>query len=752
LRALGAFIAAIFLGATLLFLSEPMLAKMVLPFLGGTPSVWNTSMVFYQTLLLAGYLYAFASTKWLGRKTQVCIHLGLLVLCAAALPPHIPAGWTPPAQGAPVWWLLAVLARAIGVPFFVLASSTPVLQRWFAGSSHRTANDPYFLYAASNSGSLAGLLAYPFAVEPALRLSVQSVSWSWAYVLFGVMAVISAVIVWNAKADNPPNRISGAEEKSEFVTPGRGLRWVALAFVPSSLMLGVTTALTTDVPATPLLWVLPLAIYLVSFIFVFARRQLISQAALARRLPFVLLLGILPTISRMNLPFWVLLPLYLTTLFFVAMACHGTLAQDRPGAQHLEEFYLWIAFGGMLGGIFNSLVAPVVFSSVTELPVVLIFAAFLRQRAVRSDATSESAFAGARRNDWLLPVLLGIITFAVIEYVAHLVRHHGHAVADAAYILIFGYSALWCLSFGKRPLRFALGLAALALASSFYQGPYGRLLKQERDFFGILRVADDPAGQYRILFHGATIHGIQSLDPGRSREPLAYYTQSGPAGSIMRELRIAKAKNAPSQPGDVNWAVIGLGAGSMACYAEPGDSLTFYEIDPAVDRIAANPQYFTFLSQCAPAAQVVLGDARLRLRDAPDSRYDLIILDAFSGDTIPMHLLTREAVALYKQKLAPGGLLAFHISNLHLRLAEPVAALSQDAGLVCLVDTDTMLSHAEADRGKRASQWAVMARSRNDLGELAGDPHWHETRGNGKYPVWTDDYSSLLHFIKWSEH
>jgi len=739
-----------FVGATLLFLAEPMLAKMVLPFLGGTPSVWNTSMVFYQTVLLAGYLYAWAGTRWLGLRTQICLHLGLILLSLALLPPRIAVDWTPPTHTTPVWALLAELARVIGVPFFVLGGSTPILQRWFALSSHRSARDPYFLYAASNAGSLLGLLAYPLLLEPILRLRIQSETWTWGFALFGLLAIASAATIWNAKPGKTAAAMPAEEAATQVLTLRRRLRWVALAFVPSSLMLGVTTALTTDVPAIPLLWVLPLAIYLVSFILVFARRQVVSRAMLARRLPFMLLLAILPTISKANFPFWALLVLYLTALFFVAMVCHGNMADDRPQAQHLTEFYLWIAFGGMLGGIFNSLVAPVVFSWVAELPIALILAALLRSGASQGDPAL--APSTTRRNDWLLPALLGLTLFAVIECMDHFVHRQRQVELGAAYVLIFGYSMLWCLSFGKRPARFALGLAALTVASFWYQGAYGRLLVRERDFFGISRVADDPGGGYRRLFHGATVHGTQSLDPSRNREPLAYYSQSGPAGSIVRALRAKKESGAQSQSGKADWAVVGLGAGSMACYAQPGDSLTFYEIDPAVVRIATDPHYFTFLSQCAPAARIQLGDARLELRDAPDGAYDLIVLDAFSGDTIPMHLLTREAVALYTRKLAPGGMLAFHISNLHLRLTRPIAALAEDAGLVCLIDTDTVLTPADAALGKSASQWAVMARSRSDLGELAEDPHWRSASEGVGTPVWTDDYSSLVRFIKWSEH
>jgi hypothetical protein len=397
---------------------------------------------------------------------------------------------------------------------------------------------------------------------------------------------------------------------------------------------------------------LPLALYLLSFVLVFASRPLISHTWLVRRLPFLILITLWPTVSKINLPYWAVFPLYLTTLFTVALVCHGELARSRPHVARLTEFYLWISVGGVLGGIFNSLLAPVIFSTVVEFPLALILAALLMP-SLNQKPESAPTKARARRNDLLMPLALGLSMVVVITLLSHLAVRQSRPLEIGVYILLFGYSMVWCLSFGRRPLRFAAGLAALAIAGSFYHGPYGEFLLKERSFFGISRVANDPAGKLRYLFHGAIVHGIQSLDPAKSREPLAYYSSSGPAGSILRAMQ-AKAYHGSSgeliQP---RWGVIGLGAGAMACYLRPGESLTFYEIDPAVKRIAADPRYFTFLSQCAPSSEIVLGDARLKLRDAPDGSYNLFVVDAFSGDTIPMHLVTRQALELYLRKLAP---------------------------------------------------------------------------------------------------
>jgi len=747
---LAVFTFCMFLSATLLFLMEPMMAKMVLPLLGGTPAVWNTCLVFFQSVLLAGYLYAYTATRWLGRRTQIAVHVGLALIPFAVLPPHIPAGWEPPAQSSPVLWILGMLSVAVGLPFFLLSSSTPMLQRWFAQSAHQSAGDPYFLYAASNAGSLVGLFGYPLLLEPTLRVSVQTHLWSYGYALFVGVTVGCGALVWRAQ----PNKMVAVEAPREPAADSANgaawrerLRWIALAFVPSSLMMGVTTALTTNIPAIPLFWVLPLALYLLSFVLVFARRPPLSHVWLVRRLPLLMLFSMLVYVSKIHLPLLILFSLYLVTLFAVAMVCHGELAQGRPPVNRLTEFYLWISVGGVLGGIFNSLVAPLVFSSVLEFPLVLICAALLRPSIDLKPETPASA-AKLRRGDFLFPLAFGLCAVALTLGVSNggylLNRVSGRVIA-----LALGALVVWCLSFGRRPVRFAAGLAALLVAGSMYTGAYGRNLLTERNFFGVLHVTNSPNGRFRYLIHGGTLHGSQSLDSGQSREPLSYYSRSGPAGSILDAMQAKPELGSSSNGHHARWAVVGLGAGAMACYLQPSESLTFYEIDPAVERIALDPKSFTFLKQCAPMAQIVLGDARLRLRDAADGSYDLIVLDAFSGDMIPMHLMTKEALALYVRKLAPGGMLAFHTSNLYLRLGPTLGALANDAGLACLMANHTQVSQAEIDEGKGASQWVVMARSRADLGALGTDAQWRAIETPPGTQVWTDDYSNLLRIINW---
>jgi hypothetical protein len=742
------FTVSMFVSAALLFLVEPMLAKMALPMLGGSPAVWNTCLVFFQAVLLAGYLYSYAATRWLNRRTQILLHVAIALTPLALLPLQIPAGWEPPSQSNPVLSILAMLSVAVGLPFFVLSASTPILQRWFSASGNPQAHDPYFLYAASNAGSLVGLLGYPLLLEPNLRLGQQSHLWSYGYAAFLVLTSASAALTFPTHpAIAAPLAAPVEEEARETEQSGlwrRRLGWIALAFVPSSLMMGVTTALTTDVPAIPLFWVLPLALYLLSFVLVFARRPPFSRAWLIQRLPFLILAALVPTACKIVLPLLGLILLYLLTLFAVALVSHGELARGRPAVSRLTEFYLWISFGGVLGGIFNALIAPRIFSTVVEFPLVLVLAARLRP-SLDGTPLSPAKAATARRNDWLLPIALGLSMAAVLIGLAHAGVELTHPIVA----FFFSCSMLWCLSFAKRPLRFAAGVAALLAASTLFNPNFGQILHTERNFFGVLRVTDSPNGKFRYLIHGGTLHGSQSLDPARSREPLAYYSLSGPAGSILRALQAKTLDASSGNTRKANWAVVGLGAGSMACYMQPGESLTYYEINPAVETIAQNPRYFTFLDQCAPAAPIVLGDARLKLRGAPEAGYDLIVLDAFSGDMIPMHLVTREALALYLRKLAPGGMIAFHISNLYLELGPTLGALASDAGLVSVLDKDDPIPQSQQDAGTLPSHWLVMARTHADLGALATDPRWMPISVQPGTPVFTDDYSNLLQIIKW---
>lgn len=725
----------IFTGAALLFLVQPMFARMVLPLLGGSPAVWNTAMVFYQAVLLAGYAYAHFTTRRLGLRRQPAWHLVLMLAPLLVLPIGLPQGWTPPTGANPAWWLLGVLAVSVGLPFFVVSASSPLLQRWFSACGHRRAADPYFLYAASNLGSLLALVSYPVLVEPRLRLAEQSRLWAVGYAVLVVLTAICGLGIRRSagKAGDPETEAAG--DDGVGITAKRRFRWVMLAFVPCSLMLSVTTYVTTEIAPIPLLWVIPLGIYLLTLVLVFGRRRRVPHVLWVRAMPFavlpvvMMLVMTLAAISFRTLV-WPML-LHFAALFVVAMVCHGELANDRPSVRHLTEFYLWMSAGGVLGGIFNAMLAPLVFPTVYEYPLTIVLACLLMpRRGAASPGLRAKVF------DVVLPVVLGLATAGFILFLS--ARFGSTGLTQA---LIFSVPPLLCLGFSRRPLRFALGIISILAATTLAFRPGIPALHVARSFFGILRVEVIP-GKYpgHVLRHGTTGHGVQSLDPRYRREPLAYFTRAGPFGQMMAAL----PKEATERV-----AVVGLGAGTLACYAEAGEEWTFFEIDPAVERIARDPRYFTYLQDCPAAVTVVLGDARLSLQAAADGRFGLMVLDAYSSDMPPLHLITREALALYVRKLAPGGVIAFNITNRHLDLEPVLAGLARDAGLFALHGHDSFTPEDFKRTGRLASRWVVMAHGPARLGSLASDSRWRQPQPRGQARLWTDDYASLFSVWNW---
>jgi spermidine synthase len=717
----------VFLGATLLFLLQPMFARLVLPLLGGSPAVWNIALVFFQTVLLAGYAYAHASMRGLGARRQSLVHLPLLLAPFAVLPVAVGTGWTPPAETNPAGWLLALLTFAIGLPFFAVSTSSAVLQGWFAASTHSRARDPYFLYAASNAGSLLALLAYPTLVEPRLTLSRQSMLWSWGY---GLLVILTAACAWQLRRQTARPAATAVDLNSQIPNPlspppprpaGRQrLRWVLLSFLPSSLLLGVTAHLSNEVAAIPLLWVVPLALYLATFVLAFARHRWIPAALPRRAYPILLVALVLLFDLQATEPVWGLAILHLAVFGMAGLLCHGQLADSRPDAAHVTEFYLWLALGGALGGLFNGLLAPVIFNSVIEYPLALVLTAALALGP-----------AAPRWSDLLWSAGLGTAVAAAMRLVG--------PGPSAGPEIVFGLGAVGCFLLSRRPLRFALGAAALLLAGRTYPGERGAVLHAERSFFGVHRVTVDAAGRFHQLLHGKTLHGRQSLDPARRREALTYYHASGPIGEILARQN--------ARPG-LRVGAVGLGAGSLAGYVQPGQVWTWFEIDPVVVRLARDAASFSFLRDAPAPVRVVLGDARLSLAREPDQAFDLLMLDAYSADSIPVHLATREALALYLHKLAAGGLLAFHISNWHLDLEPVFANLARDAGLTCLVRDDTSLTAAQQDAGKSPSVWIAMARNPADLAFLVEGGRWTPARASGS-AAWTDDFSSVLSVFRW---
>jgi spermidine synthase len=718
------FSASIFTSAALLFWVQPLVARMLLPLLGGSPSVWNTCMLFFQAMLLGGYAYALAVSRRLSLRRQGALQLALLAAAGLTLPFAISedAVRSIPIGGSPAPWLLGALLLTVGPSFFILSTNAPLMQRWFSRTDHPSAHDPYFLYALSNAGSLISLLAFPFLLEPALDLRSQSRLWAGGFLTLFVCVLSCAAVLWR-RGLAPAH----ADEKVRAVAPvswrARGA-WALLSFIPSSLLLGVTTHISTDVASFPLVWISPLALYLLTFIMAFARRQHISLRLVSLLLPALMVaLGIVETVET-GAPQWAIILLHLALFFFASLLCHMRLAERRPPVTGLAEFYLWIAVGGVLGGVFNAVLAPVIFTLTIEYPLVLLLAAMTRPAPV--------AQGRGRAADWALPacVILAAVALQLMTPRLGLKDSLESAV-------IFGPPLVLCYFLtSRRPRAFALTLAALAALGYAFPQRQETTLYRERNFFGRWHVTADGARPLHRISHGTTIHGMQYTEQEKKCAPLSYYHERGPLGGLLSAYN--------DRPASPNVAVVGLGAGTMAAYSRPGQSWDFYEIDPAVVRIASDPSYFTYLKDCASAPyRIILGDARQRLREAPAAHYGLIVLDAFSSDSIPAHLVTREALELYRSKLSAGGMMVFHISNRYFDLAPLFAGLAREADLTARVFMD---DDSDTAAGKYPSRWLVLARRPEDLGALAQDQRWVTPDGD---VVWTDDYSNIVGLIKW---
>lgn len=734
LPALPLYCTALFLGAFLLFAVQPMFTKMILPLLGGTPAVWNTAVMFFQAMLLAGYLYAHLLSRLSRLRWQVLVHGSVLALGLLSVPIH-PAWPEAPSSGIPpVLWLVGLLAVSIGLPFFAVSATAPLLQRWFSHSDHPQASDPYFLYVSSNIGGLLALLAYPVVIEPLFGLRLQSRAWAAGYVLLALTIALCSASLWTRRkprsvATQKPTRVRDKTvipRLSGEITWERRIHWIVLAFVPSALLLAVTLHISTDVAAAPFLWVLPLSLYMLSFVIVFARRPILKHKwMLALQLVVYALLVVYFT-ERSLLP---LLGLHLLALFVTAMVCHGELVRNRPAAEHLTEFYLWMSTGGLLGGIFCVLAAPLLFDSVLEYPLLLTLACLLRP---------GSTAGGWRRHllDVLLPALFALLFFfvqALLDFAAF------KALDIAGPLLLFGGALLAFWSFRHRPVRLALAFAPLIFGLIFVRDVRHQLLRR-RSFFGVYTVSTDKKGETHYLYHGNIIHGSQRMDPAMVSTPTGYYCEEGPLGQVFatvgttRELR--------------HVGCIGLGTGTTACYRQPGRRVTFFEVDPVVERIARDPSLFRYLDPGGQDVEVILGDGRQSLSRMPDGTFDLLILDAFSSDAIPAHLLTREALALYLRKSTPAAIIMFHISNRYVRLEPVVAGLVADAGVSALIQ-DYEPDVEDTPTKPMSSQWVAVARHESDLACLKEDNRWRPLEPDPRVGLWTDDCSNLFEILTW---
>ncbi|MFN8582542.1 MAG: fused MFS/spermidine synthase [Gemmatimonadaceae bacterium] len=727
------FSAAIFVNATLLFSVQPMFTKMVLPLLGGTPAVWNTALLFFQSALLAGYLYAHVSSRWLPSHRQAVIHLVLLLAALTFLPLHIARAWQqPPASSVPISYLLGLLSVSLGVPFVLLAAGAPMLQRWFAGLEHPSASNPYMLYAASNLGSFAALLSYPLLVEPRLRLGEQSRLWLLVYVLLLCLIVACALVAWRYPARAPRGGQSRPADgvPSREIVPSRAwrLRWLLLSFAPSSLLVGVTTYLSTDIAAVPFLWVVPLALYLLTFVLVFANRPPLNrdfmlwlQLILSLMLIVLITMGGSRRISIQALT-------HLVAFFVTTMVCHRELADSRPGPEHLTEFYLWMSLGGVLGGAFNVLVAPLLYRTVVEYPFAIVIALGLRPMTGRT--------MGTRRSQ-LLDLLIPAAMFAVVFGAMKLPTPPDEWGTYGMNIFLGSAAVLAGLNF-RRPLRLALTAGAIYAGVRAASANDPDTLFEARSFFGVYKVRQ--IYQYHLLQHGTTTHGGQNWLAEHRRDPLTYYHAEGPFGEIMSKLLPDVALR--------RVAVVGLGSGATSCFGRTDERWTYYEIDPLVPTIARNTRLFSYLRDCPPTIDIKLGDARLSLAQEPDSTFDLIILDAFSSDAIPVHLMTREALAMYLRKLRPGGAIAFHISNRYLELRPVLFSLAIDAKIPGVVG-DMDVTKEQRYKMYYGSRWAVMAPKIQSLSPLVRLKGWNVFPPFSTSPVWTDDFSDVLSAMKW---
>ncbi len=736
------FVGIVFLGSFLLFLIQPLVARLALPVLGGSPSVWNTAMLFYQSALLLGYAYAHALQRLSFRAQAVC-HITLFAAAALTLPIGIRAIGAADTGSAAALWLLQLLALSIGPVFVAVAAQAPLMQAWFARSGDRDAASPWFLYAASNAGSLAGLLAYPFLLEPFTNLPAQQLFWSAGYVLLLGLIALAAHATLKGGTHAPataPDTVS--EHGARPVSWRRRLHWLLLAAVPSGLMLSTTTHITTDIMAMPMLWVLPLAAYLISFILVFSMVGASITRAAVWATPIALLVFGAATMLMVERSATLYGLASLLMLLIVATALHGTLAQDRPAASRLTEFYLWMAAGGVVGGLFPALIAPQIFDWVYEHPLLLLAAALLVPARPLSRRIG-ALWTGRGLMSRALRILVPPFTLALGWWLGASFQAVNTPPHQMAALGLMGGLAVLAIG---RPLMFTWILAMLMMGVGGWQQVDVSTIDKarQRSFFGIYTIQNSQSAQSRKLLHGTTLHGAQSLDPAKSRTPLTYYAEGSGVGLAMRA--------APSLFGQAaRVGLVGLGTGSLTCYATPGENWTIFEIDPLMVELATDPQVFSFLSQCKPDARIVVGDARLKLAQEPDNRFDMLVVDAFSSDAIPLHLLTREAFDTYRRTLAPGGILLVHISNRYLDLEPVVAALAEDMGIAARGFAYQPGPEQQME-GYTASIWialadddAAMTRFTESTGHSEG---WLPLRGREGFPTWTDGFASVLPVLK----
>jgi hypothetical protein len=768
------FTATTFLSALLLFAIQPMFAKTVLPILGGSPSVWSVSVFFFQTALLAGYLYAHLLINKAPTHLTGIIHLGVCIAAIVFLPIGRLMEWMgEPPPGDPYIWQLAAFAVVIGLPFMAVSANAPLLQAWFARTGHPNARDPYFMYAASNLGSLIALIGYPFFLEPAFGLSELKWLWAYAYGLLVLALAGSFFLMRGAQANGAPEApaapapagVSGAPAAAP--TLANRLTWIALAFVPSALVTAYTVHVTTDVASAPLLWVIPLAIYLLTFVLVFRDRPLIARETLLFLHLVALAIALIGLSTYTNN--WLIVSLTGLCVFITtALLAHRTLYEARPAPQYLTEFYLWMSLGGALGGMFTALIAPQIFREIYEYPLLLALSMACRPGALN--------IPKERHKDEAVPLLIilgiGIAAILLAKYIPSanelvptlrklpqklgLPLFYILQFRTLTVVIVLTLIMLACVRHAPRQL---VAAATICLALVWLPSEVSRSQSEswlpdelrrgqaERSFFGVYRLqhAVNKEGLFRTLVHGTTLHGAQhitdlKLKPVDDTVPTTYYYPESPMGSTIakrREILAAKGEKG-------RYGIVGLGTGSSACHMQEGEVFKFFEIDPTVIKISKNPKNFTFISKCQPDIDIAIGDARLTIKREADASFDLFIIDAFSSDAIPVHMLTKEAVELFLSKLKPEGVVVLHTSNRHLDLNAVLAATQKQlpAGTAGMVMED-LGGTARGHPAQTGSIVVVFAKSEEALKPYRSLKGASKLKDTG-LRAWTDDYSDIL--------
>jgi hypothetical protein len=722
-----AFTLTVFVSAFLLFSIQPMFTKMILPQLGGTPAVWSVAMVFFQGLLLLGYLYAHISTTYLSTRVAVGLHLVLLLATFVALPISVSTGLGKPPVEGQMLWLIGVFALSVGLPFFAVAGNGPLLQAWFARTGHPQAGNPYFLYAASNLGSFAALLLYPVLFEITLRLPEQAFAWSAGFAaLVALIATSGSITVLTGSAQEVKT-----ETKAAPLSGSQIVKYVALSFVPSALLVAVTSHISTDVASAPFIWIVPLALFLLTFVLIFRDQPLVPRALVNASVPVLAGMILLSKLFVFN--FLIAISVHLLFFFAAALMFHDRLYATRPQAERLTNFYLWMSFGGVLGGIFAGLLAPYLFSSILEYPI-LVSLVMLVHPAIREATPAQ----------WKSQALPAAVIAIAALIIISVLQRTGHLTSELVLpVMIMMASCIVIGAFRHNLVRAVLIPATFILLAFQADTIFGSSF--HRSFFGVYRISLNENGQFRVLSHGTTVHGamrVANADGSPYQGPITPLTYYHPQGVLAETLHLL-----PANPAGRDIAIVGLGAGAQACNGQASDRFTYFEIDGLVEKIARDPKLFNFMEKCSPSAPVILGDARLTLADQPKS-YDYLLLDAFSSDSIPVHLMTREAFKLYVSRLNENGLLVLHISNRHMELESVVAALAKDAGLAIKGRILPVNSGDLAD--PFPSSVMVLAKKPETLAAFTADKGWNEPATHN-VSVWTDDYSNIASAI-WRKH